>query len=73
MSVKKELLNGIYTKLEGERKTTAAELELLLDYLTVIPQHTNVEAEIDKYVTKMAFIGEKLRVVKFLVDNYKDE
>tara|TARA_A100000171_G_C2127053_1_gene144205 strand:- start:1144 stop:1365 length:222 start_codon:yes stop_codon:yes gene_type:complete len=73
MSVKKELLNGIHTKLEGERKTTAAELELFLDCLTVIPQHTDVEAEIDKYVTKVALIGEKIRVIKFLVDNYKDE
>ena len=66
-----EYINGMYTKLEGERQATAAELELFLDNMN--PLHVDVQKQLDEYVTKMALISEKLKIYKFLSDNYKEE
>jgi len=66
-----EYINGMYAKLEGDRQATAAELELFLDNMN--PLHADVQKQLDEYVTKMALISEKLKIYKFLSDNYKDE
>jgi len=65
-----EYINGMYAKLEGERQATAAELELFLDNMD--PTICDVREKLDEYVTKMALISEKLKIYKFLGDNYKD-
>lgn len=67
--MKKEILQGLVKKLEGEREVIQAEIGLYLDSGNVIPAHTNFAEEIENFVDKLAHVHEKLKLLKFMVDN----
>lgn len=68
--MKKEILHGLVKRLEGERDILQGELELYLHDGNVIPSHVNFAEEVESLVDKIAHVHEKLKLMRFIADNY---
>lgn len=71
--MKKEILLGLVKKLEGERDIIQGQINLYLENANIIPGHTGWIDEIEVFVDRLAHVNEKLSVLKFVANNYKDE
>ena len=70
MTEKIKLLQGIKQKLEGERVCVSNELEIFLDNLQTLPDHTHVVKTIEEYLDKITNINDKIQVLDFMVKSY---
>ena len=64
------ILKSYKTHLQGELSKLSLDLEIYLDNPTSIPEHTNFTEYLDKTISQIAEVNDKIKVVEFLEKQY---
>ena len=64
------ILKSYKAHLQGELSKLSLDLEIYLDNPTSIPKHTNFTEYLDKIISQIAEVNDKIKVVEFLEKQY---